>query len=133
MTYMMSMISAYHDTDIALIAIGITLFITIGVTLFSLQTKFDFTSKCWLLALCLSLVLCGFGFACIFSNILQAMYGALGALMMALFLAIDTQLLLGNKRFAYNPEDYITGALQIYMDICMLFMYLLTLLASAKK
>lgn len=134
MTYMLGMISAYHDVDAVLIAVGITLFITIGVTAFAMQTKFDFTKNCILLAVCLCFALMGFGFACIFvrSNIMQAVYGGLGAILTSLFLAIDTQLILGNKRFAYNPEDYITATLQLYMDICRLFLYILTLLGSKK-
>lgn len=128
------MISAYHDVDAVLIAIGITLLITVGVTIFAMQTKYDFTQNCMLVAVCLCLALIGFGIACIFvrNNIMQAVYGGLGALLMALFLAIDTQLILGNKRFAFNPEDYVLATLQLYLDICQLFLYLLTLLGSKK-
>lgn len=131
---MLSMISAYHDVDSVLISVGITMLITIGVTLFAMQTKFDFTKNCFLLLICICFALVGFGFACIFvpSNILNAVYGALGALIFSIFLAIDTQLILGNKRFAYNPEDYITATLQLYLDICQIFLYLLTLLGSKK-
>lgn len=134
MTYMLGMISAYHDVDAVLIAIGITLLITVGVTIFAMQTKYDFTQNCMLVAVCLGFALIGFGIACIFvrNNIMQAVYGGLGALLMALFLAIDTQLILGNKRFAFNPEDYVLATLQLYLDICQLFLYLLTLLGSKK-
>lgn len=134
MTYMLSMISAYHDTEIALIAIGITVLITVGVTAFAMQTKFDFTKNCMLVAICLCFALFGFGIACIFvrNNIMQAVYGGIGAIVMCLFLAIDTQLLLGNKRFAYNPEDYVMATIQLYLDICQLFLFLLTILGSKK-
>ncbi len=80
MTYMLSMISAYHSISAVLIAIGITLFITVGVTLFAMQTKYDFTN-CWLLMLCLTLALLGFGIACAityrYAPILQAVYGGI--------------------------------------------------------
>lgn len=131
---MLGMISAYHQIQAVFIAIGITLFISIGVTLFAMQTKFDFTSKCWLLAVCLSLAMLGFGLACAISfryiPILQAVYGGIGAILMALFLAIDTQMLIGNKRFKYSPEDYINAALQIYLDICYMFLYILQIFGS---
>lgn len=134
MTYMLAMISAYHAIKAVLIAIGITLLITVGLTIFAMQTKYDFTQNCMLVAVCLCFALIGFGIACIFvrNNIMQAVYGGLGALVMALFLAIDTQLILGNKRFAFNPEDYVLATLQLYLDICQLFLYLLTLLGSKK-
>jgi FtsH-binding integral membrane protein len=44
---------------------------------------------------------------------------------MSMFLAIDTQMLMGNKRYAFDPEDYINAAVQLYLDVCYMFMYLL--------
>jgi protein lifeguard len=61
---MLGMISAYHQTQIVMTAIAITVIITLGVTIFSLQTKYDLTQ--WtLLAVCLCWALLGFGIACI--------------------------------------------------------------------
>ncbi len=127
------MISAYHEIEAVLLAIGITLFITIGVTLFAMQTKFDFTQNCWLLAIMLLLSLIGMGIGiaiCVRYNIvLQGVFGGIGAIIMALFLAFDTQLIIGNKRFRYDAEDYVNAALQLYLDICNLFLYLLQIIA----
>ena len=88
----------------------------------------------------LSFALLGFGISCgIVAGfygktipILQAVYGGLGAIVMAIFLAIDTQMLLGNKRMAYSPEDYVNAALQIYLDICYIFLYILQILGAKK-
>lgn len=119
---MLSMISAYHGINDVLVAIGVTLFITIGVTLFACQTKYDFTN-CWMILLCLCLAFVGFGISCgvmyafNHNGVLQAVYGGLGAILMALFLAIDTQLIIGKRRFQYNPEDYVNAALQLYLVI----------------
>lgn len=134
MTYMLGMVAAYHEVEAVVIAVGITLLITIGVTIFAMQTKFDFTKNCIFLAVCLCFMLLGFGISCIVvhNSIMQAVYGGLGALVFAIFLAIDTQMILGNKRYAFNPEDYVTATLQLYMDICQIFLYLLTLLGSKK-
>lgn len=43
------------------------------------------------------------------------------------FLAYDTQMVLGNRRHSISPEDYITGALQIYTDIVHIFTFVLQL------
>ncbi len=64
---------------------------------------------------------------------MQAVYGGLGALLMALFLAIDTQLLLGSKRYSFNPEDYVNAALQLYLDISYMFLYLLQFASGIMK
>jgi len=139
MTYMLSMISAYHRIEAVFIAVGVTLVITIGVTIFAIQTKFDFTSTiCSLIILCLSLAFLGFGLACLIVSlftkipILQAVYGGLGACLMAIFLAVDTQMLMGNKRLKFSEEDYVNAALQIYLDICQMFLYILQAVGSNK-
>lgn len=46
------------------------------------------------------------------------------------FLAYDTQLVLGNRKHTISPEDYITGALQIYTDIIYIFTFVLQLVGS---
>lgn len=46
------------------------------------------------------------------------------------FLAYDTQLVLGNRKHTISPEEYITGALQIYTDIVYIFTFVLQLVGS---
>lgn len=46
------------------------------------------------------------------------------------FLAYDTQLVLGNRKHTISPEDYITGALQIYTDIIYIFTFVLQLMGD---
>ncbi|CAF0920741.1 unnamed protein product [Brachionus calyciflorus] len=136
MTYMLGMISAYHKTEIVFIAIGITLLVSLGVTVFAMQTKYDFTKNCGFFLLFLSLAVIGFGIACLFSiryiPIMQAVYGGLGALLMSLYLAYDTQLVMGNKKYQLNPEEYINAALQIYLDVCYIFLYILRMMGASK-
>lgn len=60
------MLSAYYQIESILIAVGLTSFVCFGVTLFSFQTKFDFTSIRGVL-LVMSLALLGFGIACTFT------------------------------------------------------------------
>jgi FtsH-binding integral membrane protein len=117
----------------------VTLVITIGVTIFAIQTKFDFTSSgCVLFICCISLAFIGFGFACLIVSlftripVLQAVYGGLGALLMAIFLAFDTQMIMGGRRMQFSEEDYVNAALQLYLDICQMFMFLLQAFGSNK-
>lgn len=134
---MLGMISSYHSTQTVLIALLVTIFVVLGVTLFSMQTKIDFTRH-WFAIFCLSLAFISFTFVFSiviwFSTIAQAIYGGLGALLMILFLAIDTQMLIGGKRrLQFSQEDYIYVALQIYLDICYIFIYILTALGSQER
>ena len=63
----MGMISAFYQIESVLIAVGITAFVCLGVTLFSFQTKYDFTS-CGGVLFVISLALFAFGIVCIFTS-----------------------------------------------------------------
>jgi FtsH-binding integral membrane protein len=60
------MISSFYNIQSVLIALGITVFVCFGVTLFSFQTKYDFTN-CFGVLFVISLALFGFGIVCIFT------------------------------------------------------------------
>ena len=48
-------------------------------------------------------------------------------LMYAGYLIIDTQMIVGNKKHAVDMDDYIFGALVLYVDIIGMFIELLAL------
>ncbi|CAF1009124.1 unnamed protein product [Adineta steineri] len=131
MGYMMGMISAFYKIDSVLIAVGITAFVCLGVTIFSFQTKYDFTS-CFGVLFVISIALMGFGIVCIFtrSQILYTVYAGLGAVAFSIFLAVDTQLIMGGKRHEISAEDHILASVMLYIDIVYIFLYILTLLGN---
>lgn len=49
------------------------------------------------------------------------------------FLAVDTQLLLGNKQLSLSPEEHVFAALNLYTDIINIFLYVLTIIGRAKE
>lgn len=49
------------------------------------------------------------------------------------YLLIDTQLVLGGKKHQISLDNYVMGAVIIYMDIIRLFLQLLKLLGEKKK
>lgn len=53
--------------------------------------------------------------------------------MFTLFLAFDTQLLMGNRRHSLSPEEYIFGALNIYLDIIYIFTFFLQLFGTNRE
>uniref|UniRef100_I3J4H7 Glutamate receptor, ionotropic, N-methyl D-aspartate-associated protein 1b (glutamate binding) n=1 Tax=Oreochromis niloticus TaxID=8128 RepID=I3J4H7_ORENI len=126
MSYMVGMIASFHKTDSVIMAVGITAIVCFTVVIFSLQTKYDFTSCYGVLFVCL-IVLIIFGLLCIFirDKILHIVYAGLGALLFTCFLAVDTQMLLGNKELALSPEEYVFAALNLYTDIINIFLYIL--------
>lgn len=49
------------------------------------------------------------------------------------FLAFDTQMLLGNKRYSISPEEYVFATLNIYLDIIYLFSFLLQIMGGGRE
>ncbi|XP_048008138.1 glutamate receptor, ionotropic, N-methyl D-aspartate-associated protein 1b (glutamate binding) [Megalobrama amblycephala] len=133
MSYMVGVISSFYDTDIVMMAVGITVLVCVTVMVFSLQTKYDFTSCYGVLFVCF-IVFLFFGILCIFlySRILDLIYASLGALIFTCFLAVDTQMLLGNKNLSLSPEEYVYAALNLYMDIIQIFLYILRILGRSR-
>ena len=43
---------------------------------------------------------------------------------MALFLGIDTQMIMGGRTIQFNPEEYVNAALQLYLVIILWFNYI---------
>ncbi|KAJ8267278.1 hypothetical protein COCON_G00124500 [Conger conger] len=134
LSYMVGMIASFYDTDSVIMAVGITAVVCFTVVLFSLQSKYDFTSCRGVLFVCL-IVLLLFSILCIFirHRILHIVYASLGALLFTCFLAVDTQLLLGNKKLSLSPEEYVFAALNLYTDIINIFLYILAIVGRARE
>ncbi|KAJ1160518.1 hypothetical protein NDU88_001020 [Pleurodeles waltl] len=138
LAYLTGMLSSYFDTKSVLLCLGITALVCLSITIFSFQTKFDFTScQGVLFVLVMVLFFSGILLAVIipFQYVpwLHAIYAVLGAIVFTMFLAFDTQLLMGNRRYSISPEEYIFGALNIYLDIVYIFSFFLQIFGSNRE
>ncbi|XP_030634478.1 fas apoptotic inhibitory molecule 2b [Chanos chanos] len=138
MACMMGFVSSFYNTKSVLLCIGITAIVCLCVTIFSFQTKVDITSFQGLLfILCMVMLFCGLvmGFVVPFGYVpwLHAIYATIGAIVFTMFLAFDTQLLMGNKDYAMSPEEYIFATLSLYLDIIYLFSFLLQLFGGGRE
>jgi len=133
--FMLGTLSGVYNTKAVILAVGITAVICLALTAFSFQTKWDFTGMGAGLMVVL-LVFMIFGFIMIFLRssfpILHIVYAALGALIFSLYLVYDTQLMMGGKhKYSISPEEYIFAALNIYLDIINIFIYILTIIGAS--
>ncbi|KAI5095977.1 protein lifeguard 2-like [Silurus meridionalis] len=130
LSYMTGMLSSYYNTTSVMMCLGITVLVCFSVSVFSFQTKIDMTScQGVMLIICTSFFICGILLALIIPlgcvPWMHAVFAVLGAIMFSMFLAIDTQLLMGKKRESISPEDYIYATLNIYLDIVYIFSFIL--------
>ncbi|CAK6966333.1 protein lifeguard 3-like [Scomber scombrus] len=138
LSYMAGTISSYYDTKAVLIAMGITALVCVAVTIFCFQTKVDFTSCGGLLCIAaVLLMILGIVTAVVLSfqyvPWLHMLYAAIGAIVYTLFLIYNTQLLIGNRELAISPEEYIFGALSLYIDIVQIFLFILQISGAANE
>jgi len=126
-------VASTYKEDSVLLAVGITTVICFALTVFSFQTKYDFTRLNGFLFVCF-IVLIIFSFIMIFLphiTWLRKVMACLGALLFSAYLIHDTQLLMGgDHKYSISPEEYIFAALTLYLDIFNIFMYILSLVGE---
>lgn len=138
LSYMTGTISSFYETTAVFLAIGITAIVTLAVTVFCFQTKVDFT-KCRGLFCVLGIVFFVVGIITVivlsitYIPWLHMLYAAIGAVVFTLFLAYHTQLLIGNRKYSISPDEYVFGALSLYVDIVQIFLFILQLIGASNR
>lgn len=117
-----------------LMAVGLCAAVCFGLTMFAFQTKWDFTILGGGLFVAL-IILVIFGIVAIFipSRVVTLVYASLGALLFSVYLVYDTQLMMGGKhKYSISPEEYIFAALNLYLDIVNIFLFILTIIGASR-
>merc|ERR1719414_1114998 len=97
-------------------------------------TKRDFTGwGPYLFAACLVLMIFGSFGALLPFSFLQTVCCCLGILRFSFYLIYDTQMIMGKGELRLGVDDYVYGALQLYLDIIQLFLYILELLDGKRN
>lgn len=126
--YLVAAVAAVSEPEAVLAAAFSTAAIVIAITVFVWFSKSDFTYLAPII-ICIGMsmfMLSIFIFAFHFKA-LHMVYCALAVILFSLYLIFDTQLILGGKRYQIEIDDYILGALILYSDIIVIFLYLLRL------
>jgi len=136
-------IAARYDPEAVMSAFGMTAVITIVVSLFSMNTKFDFTT-CGGVLVVLTVMLILFSLVITFLPIfvgvsdqtafrLRLVYSSIAVLIFTMWLAYDTQVLVGGKKYQIGEEEYIFATLSIYIDIMQIFLNLLVIFGGSDR
>ncbi|NXF45254.1 LFG4 protein, partial [Oceanites oceanicus] len=123
-------IVSFYDVSIVLQAFILTTAVFLGLTAYTLQSKRDFSKFGAGLFACLwILIFSGFLRLFFYSDTIELMFAAAGALLFCGFIIYDTHLLMHKL----SPEEYILAAINLYLDIINLFLHLLRLLEAFNK
>ncbi|NWX46908.1 LFG4 protein, partial [Steatornis caripensis] len=123
-------IVSFYDVSIVLQAFILTTAVFLGLTAYTLQSKRDFSKYGAGLFTCLwILIFSGFLRLFFYSETIELVFAAAGALLFCGFIIYDTHLLMHKL----SPEEYILAAINLYLDIINLFLHLLRLLEAFNK
>ncbi len=99
--------------------------------MYAIFTPTDFTIK-WgiIIVLLIAMLMLGIFSIFMWSPFLTNLYCSLGVIVFGIYLVIDTQMIVGGRRLELSMDDYVVGALILYIDIIQIFLYLLQLLSK---
>jgi FtsH-binding integral membrane protein len=126
-------IASTYTTDSVVKALVATVVMTLALTLYAWQTRVDFTAMGGaLLCLMIGVVMFGIWTAIFPSQAGQTAYCAAMAILFSFFIVYDTQMILGGKHHshAFQTDEWVFAALNVYIDIIQLFLQLLRLFVS---
>ena len=121
---------AFFDPQDVIAAAILTIAATIGLTVYAIRTKDDFSYLGGLLFCFMFLSI--FTIAFFFWIRATIFWLALGVLVYSLYIIYDTQLIMGNVGIEYSIDDYCFAALNLYIDIIYLFLRILQIIAMLK-
>ncbi|NXD92011.1 LFG4 protein, partial [Chaetorhynchus papuensis] len=128
--YFFLFIVSFYDVSIVLQAFILTTAVFLGLTAYTLQSKRDFSKfGAGLFAFLWILIFSGFLRLFFYSETIELVFAAAGALLFCGFIIYDTHLLMHKL----SPEEYILAAINLYLDIINLFLHLLRLLEAFNK
>jgi hypothetical protein len=121
---------AYVDNVLVMKALLITLGVFFGLTLFTFQSKYDFSGLGpWLFGGLVALFMTSLvSFFFPFSRSFDLVLAIGGCLLFTGYVVYDTYMI--NKRL--SPDEYIMGSLSLYLDFLNLFLSILRVLSNAQ-
>ncbi|QRV94201.1 inhibitor of apoptosis-promoting Bax1 protein [Ceratobasidium sp. AG-Ba] len=125
-SWSVGLIVSYYDSVIVLQALLITVGVFLGLTLFTFQSKYDFSGMGpYLFGGLLVLMMTGIvGIFIPFGKTMDIIYACGGCLIFSGYIVFDTYII--TKKL--SPDEFIMGAVSLYLDFINLFISILRLL-----
>lgn len=130
-TVMVGGITAQYEQRVVMMAGGATALTTVALTVYAFRTKVNievFMAMTFVVYMAMfPIMIAGFF---VWGPVMNVLWCCLGVLFYGLYLVIDTMMIVRGKAvsgYGCSYDDFVVGALMLYMDIVMLFIYLLRL------
>ena len=113
-----------------------TLSIFSGLSIYAIQTKYDYTDKGgYLLAGLFGLMLLSIFVSFTSYNTISIVYAVGGSVLFSFYIVYDTQLIVGgeHKKIMFHTDDYVLASVSLYLDVINLFLMILRLLNGERE
>lgn len=128
--YTVGVVVTYYDQLAVFQAFVITLCVTVALTLYTLQSKRDFSAwRAGLFSVLWIFVIAGILQIFLRSTQLELLMSIGGAILFSMFIVYDTHMLMHR----HSPEEYILATIELYLDILNLFLVILRMIGHARK
>ncbi|CAH1391349.1 unnamed protein product [Nezara viridula] len=133
-----AVVACHYKLMVILISFGTVVLIVIVIGIFAKWGPVDVTGCGWFmcgLSIGLTVVLTVFVIVSIFYYIpiLQLVISCLVVLVYIIFLLYDMQMIIGGRREQLDSDEYILGAVLLFKDVMILFLYLLEIVNAATR
>ncbi|KAF7721051.1 hypothetical protein EC973_005516 [Apophysomyces ossiformis] len=130
-SHLVGTVVTFYDKTIVLQALIITFGVFVALTLFTLQSKWDFSGLAPILFVGIwILILAGLVQMFIpFSKGFELALAIAGVVIFSGYIIFDTYLIFNR----FSPEDYIMASVSLYMDIINLFLRILQILSAMQR
>ena len=122
MSFYLLIFCSFFETSDVIVALILTVAVTVGLTIYAIRTKTDFT-YCGGFLFAFSFLIV-FTVAFYFWIRVTVFWIMIGIFIYSLYIIYDTQLIIGKVGCEYNIDDYCLAALNLYIDISY---YIITL------
>ena len=95
------------------------------MTLYAFTTKVDFNIMRGMIFVFAMAIMWFFILSLCFGYWMTTLWSCIAVCLYGLFLLCDTQLIIKKGRHGLSIDDYIAGAMLIYSDIIMIFIYMI--------
>ena len=130
-SYILGAMCIQFDSNIVIMAGIATIAITLTLTLFAFQTKYDCTGMGgFLLSSLTGLIVIQIVNIFVKSSSIQLMAASFGLIIFSGYLVYDTQLIVGgtHRKYQFSTDEHVFATINLYLDVVNIFINLLQLL-----
>ena len=132
--YTVAVICSEFDPDVVIAAVFMTAGVTSALTIYAWTARTDFTIFGGMIVVVgMAFCMAGLFLILLQGDTLNMIFCALGVILYGLYLIIDTQMIIGDRGYKITEDDYVIAALILYLDIIMMFIYILRIIDRMKN